>query len=190
MGLLITQVLVWICASDPTTSLGAFDGVIEAWPTALSDPTTTPLMMAVIVCLEMCAVIIPLQITDWFWQHKGGRGGWIAWLVAAFGLSFSAFWAWGLTRSVQLAELWFLAGALLAVIVWGNPRGAGAAITASGRGTGSRGSKSATAALGRRSPWPSISRSCPRAWAGEVAGGAGDESESIGSPLSLEGGVK
>jgi hypothetical protein len=129
MGLLITQVLAWICAFDPTISLGAFDRVIEAWPAALSDPTTTPLMMAAILGLELCAVIIPLRVIDWFWQHKGGRGAWAAYLAAAFGLSLGAFWAWGLKSAALTVWLWFIIGGLFAAVVWGNPRGAGAAIT-------------------------------------------------------------
>jgi len=129
LGLLITQVLVWICSSDPTVSLGAFDGVIKAWPAALSDPTTTPLMMAAILGLEICAVLIPLRVIDWFWQHKGGRGAWVAWLAAAFGLSLGAFWAWGLTSAALTVWLWFIIGGLFAAVVWGNPRSAGAAIT-------------------------------------------------------------
>lgn len=129
MGLLITQVLVWICASDPTISLGAFDGVIKAWPTALADPTTTPLMMAAILGLEMCAVIIPLRMIDWFWQHKGGRGAWAAYLAAAFGLSLGAFWVGGLAFAALTVWLWFIIGGLFALIAWRNPRGAGAAIT-------------------------------------------------------------
>ena len=129
MGLLITQVLVWIRGSDPTVSLGAFDGVIKAWPAALSDPTATPLMMAAILGLEMCAVLIPLRVIDWFWQHKSGRGAWAAYLAAAFGLSLGAFWAWGLKSAALTVWLWFIIGGLFAAVVLGNPRGAGAAIT-------------------------------------------------------------
>jgi len=122
-------------------------------------------MMAAILGLEMCAVLIPLRVIDWFWQHKSGRGAWAAYLAAAFGLSLGAFWAWGLKSAALTVWLWFIIAVCSLPSCWAIPEAPGPPLPASGRRTGCRGSSPAPAAPGRRFCWPSISRSCPRAWA-------------------------